>query len=257
MTRVRLIAALLFVCAAAPPPDTSGLGFDPHLGARLPFDAVVRNEWGTAETLGVVARGLPVLLLLGYFRCPNLCGVARAEALAAVDLSGLRAGRDFSLIMLSIDPAETAADAVAAKQSALARFSATPGAAQWRFLTASHETIDAVSNAAGFRYRADPALGQFLHPAGLVILRPDGVIASYLLVVAYEPGALRSAVLRAGQGAIAQAISPVLLLCFHYDGETGRYTFAVYRALSVMAALTVLTVGTTLFVAHRRPRLPR
>ena len=69
----------------------------------------------------------------------------------------------------------------------------------------------------------------------------------------YAPGALRAAVERARAGVSAFA-QPVLLLCFHFDATTGRYTLATLKVLRLAGALTVLTIGGTLWVAHRRGR---
>ncbi|HYZ64739.1 MAG TPA: SCO family protein, partial [Acetobacteraceae bacterium] len=241
---MRVLLLLLFLLAPMPlcaAPDTSGLRFEGRLGAQLPMDAPLRDETGRPVTLGAVAGGLPLVLALGYFHCPGLCGLVREDALGALDRSGLRPGTDYRLLILSIDPDETPGDAANAKEGALARY-ADPGA-NWRFLTAAAPSVQAITAAAGFRYRFDPALKQFLHPAGLVIASPAGVISSYLPGLGHSPGELRAAVLRAGQGGLASALSPVLLLCFHFDPQTGRYNLAVSRALSVMAALTALTLG--------------
>jgi protein SCO1 len=61
-------------------------------------------------------------------------------------------------------------------------------------------------------------------------------------------------VLKAGTGAIAQASLPVLLLCFHYDPATGRYTLAIEKVLRVMAGLTVVTLAGLLVALHRTRR---
>jgi protein SCO1 len=111
-----------------------------------------------------------------------------------------------------------------------------------------------VEQSVGFRARFDPALRQFLHPAGLVILTAQGAVSSYLLGVGYRPGDLRAAVTRAGEGGLAKAALPVLLLCFHYDPVTGRYTLAVTRLLQLAAGITVLTLGGTIALALRRER---
>ena len=54
-----------------------------------------------------------------------------------------------------------------------------------------------------------------------------------------------------------QMLQPILLLCFHYDQVTGRYTLAVMRVLQLGAAITVLVVGGTIMLALRRERRPR
>src|SRR5207302_7583870 len=128
---------------------------------------VRRDERGGPLRFGSVLGGTPLILGPGYFHCPNLCGVVRDDLLSALERAGLRAGADYRLLVLSIDPDETPADAAAAKEGALSRYP-DPGAERdWRFLTAPQAGIDAIASAAGFRSRFDPALKQFLHPAGI------------------------------------------------------------------------------------------
>ena len=43
----------------------------------------------------------------------------------------------------------------------------------------------------------------------------------------------------------------MLLLCFHFDAATGRYTLAVEKLLRIAAVLTALSIGGTLWLAHR------
>src|SRR5439155_943811 len=50
------------------------VGLAPHPGARLPLDAVFRDEAGEAAPLGRWLEGRPVVLSLVYFGCPMLCG---------------------------------------------------------------------------------------------------------------------------------------------------------------------------------------
>jgi protein SCO1 len=65
---------------------------------------------------------------------------------------------------------------------------------------------------------------------------------------------VRLGVTRASTGSIAARALPVLLLCFHFDPTTGRYTLAVLKLLKLGAGLTVLVIGGTLFLAFRRER---
>jgi protein SCO1/2 len=50
---------------------------------------------------------------------------------------------------------------------------------------------------------------------------------------------------------------PILLLCFHYDPTTGRYSLAIIRILQLGGGLTILAVGGTIMLAMRRERHPR
>ena len=248
-----LLAAALLLCASAQaaPEEAAAFAWQMHQGATIPLSAVLHDESGLKLPLSAAFAGRPVILDLGYFHCPTLCGIVRADLLAALTASGLVGGVNYQLISLSIDPAETADDAAAAKAADLAQAPSTTGAG-WHYVIGTAADVAAIAQAVGFRFRYDPVFKQYLHPTGIVVLTKDGVISSYVQGVGYSGGDLRAAVLRAGTGGIAQASLPILLLCFHFDSTTGRYTLAIEKVLRLAGALTVLTVGGLLFLLHRK-----
>jgi protein SCO1/2 len=249
-----LLIAVPRLAFGASMPDFSGLAYEQKLGSQLPLQEAFRDEAGRSIRLSDLSGGKPLILVLGYFHCPNLCSVVRADLFDALHASGMTAGRDYSLVALSIDPSETSADATAAKADDLQRYP-VPGAEQnWHFLTGTAEAVEAVAQAVGFHDRFDPALKQFVHPVGIVFATPAGVVSSYLLGVGYQPGDVRLGVTRAELGSIAAAALPVLLLCYHYDPTTGQYTLAIMKLLRLAAVITALTVAGTLFLAFRRDR---
>lgn len=251
----------LLVLLVAPPfadaastPDLSGIAYEQKPGAQIPVQGTFRDDTGRMVRLDDLLEGKPLVLALGYFRCPNLCSVVRADLFAALRASGMLAGRDYALVALSIDPSETRADAAAAKAADLQRYP-VPGAAQnWHFLTGTFDAVQAVANAVGFHERFDPELKQFAHPVGVVFATPTGAVSSYLLGVGYQPADVRLGVTRAASGSIAAAALPVLLLCYDYNPVTGRYTLAIMKLLRLAAAITVATVAGVLFLAFRREK---
>jgi protein SCO1/2 len=256
MTRPRavVLTALLLTLSAggtqAAINDPADYAWRTAPGATIPLGFALRDEAGHQVHLGDFFGTRPVILDLGYYHCPSLCGVVRADLLNALQTSGLRGGHDYQVVALSIDPAETPRDAGEARQADLAQATfATP--ADWHYLTGDHTAIAAVESAIGFRAEYDAQLREFLHPAGLVVLTPAGVISGYVLGVGYTGGDLRAAVTRAGAGGIAKAVLPVLLLCFHFDSTTGRYTLAIVKVLRLMGAITVLSIAALLLVLHR------
>ena len=247
-----LLALLLLPVAACAADDLTAYGWQQHPGSQLKLETGLRDEAGRAFSLSGAFGGPPVILDLDYYHCPSLCGVVRHDLFNALHNSGLTAGRDYRLVSLSIDPAETAADAAQAKLSDLAYASITDGTG-WHYLIGSAEAVAAIADTVGFRDRYDEPLKQFLHPAGIVVLTGAGVVSSYLLGVGFTAGDLRAALLRAGDGGVAQASLPILLLCFHYDALTGRYTLAVEKVLRLMAGLTVVTMIGLFVVLQRQP----
>ncbi|MBE7200308.1 MAG: SCO family protein, partial [Parafilimonas terrae] len=105
-----------------------------------------------------------------------------------------------------------------------------------------------------FKSRYDVQLKQFLHPAGIVALTAEGLVSRYVLGVGYRAGDVRAAIATASTGGIAKAALPILLLCFHYDEATGRYSLAIMKVLRLAGALTILVMGTVLIMAFRRNR---
>jgi protein SCO1/2 len=248
-----VLSGLVLSAAARADNFADGLEWRQHPGARLDPAIRLRDEAGHAVVLESAFGGAPVILDLGYYHCPSLCSVVRGDLHRALRDSGLRAGSDYVLVALSIDPAEQPADAASAKAADLATDPDADPAA-WHYLTGKADAIAAVGEAVGFRARYDNWYRQFMHPSGLVVLDGSGAVNGYLLGVGYGAGDLRAAVLRAGSGGAAQAALPVLLLCFHFDPTTGRYTLAVEKLLRVMGVLTVVTLGGLMAVLHRRRR---
>ena len=236
----------------AAPPDLGGIVYEQRLGGALPMTRHFREQDGHDVRLGDLVRDRPTVLALGYFACPSLCGLIRDDLFAALAQSGLRAGADYQLVFLSIDAAETASDAATAMRSDLRDYPSPGEAAGWHFLTGWPDDIAAVEDAVGYRSRYDLSLKQFIHPAGLVFLTPGGRVSGYLLGVGYAAGDVRAGLVRAREGGIARATLPILLVCFHYDATTGRYSLAVVKLLRLAGGLTVAMIAALLLLLRRR-----
>jgi protein SCO1/2 len=250
---IRLLALFMLICAA-PVCAATGLGgfaYDQRVGAHLPLAAPFRDATGRAVTLQEALAHRPTILVLGYFHCPNLCGLVRDDLMQA--LSRLDAPSRYSLVVLSIDPSETPADARSAQQQDADRLASV---ADGHYLTGSAQAVRAVTDAVGLGDRFDAADKQFLHPAGIVFLTGSGTVSCYLLGLGYQPSDVGLGLSRAAKGLTARAL-PILLLCFHYDAATGRYTLAIVRILQLAAVITILTVGGTVALALRRERRSR
>ncbi len=249
-----LFITLLLAITPAMADDLSAFAFDQRPGALVPIDQQLQAEDGHPVTLREAGHGRPILLVLGYFHCPNLCGVVRDDVFNALSRSRLGAARDYELIAVSIDPAESPADAVRAKGDDMGRYPLSNAGEGWHFLTAGASGTASLQAAIGFKSRFDAATAQFLHPSGLVFLTPAGTVSSYLLGVGYETADLERGVREASAGIVGPVASAVLLLCFHYDPATGRYSLAVTKLLRIGSALAALAIGAALATAHLRDR---
>lgn len=229
--------------APPPPPDlTQRAGFDQRLGARLPMDARFLDADGKPVDLRTLAGGKPLLLALGYYRCPNLCDVVLnglAHTLAGLDLAP---GRDFAVAFVSIDPAETPADARHTR-AMLERMHPDAHVRHWQFLTGDPSGIGTLAHAVGFRYFYDAGLHQYAHAAGLVVITPDGKVAQYFFGVSWPPASLRLALVGASHGRLGSLVDRLVLLCCGYDPTTGRYSLAIGRSMQVLGVAFVLALA--------------
>lgn len=251
MKGMLVLLALVLAPAGARAGELAALAFTQRPGAPLPLDAPLVDETGAATSLRGAAGGLPLVIVPGYFRCPNLCGTVRADALSALARSGLTVGRDYALAAVTIDPAEAAATAAEVRRDELARYALPGDAGRVHYLTGPAASLGAVAEAEGFHARYDAKLCQFMHPAGLVVATPGGTVSGYVLGVGFAPDTLAQAVAQARRGGVSPIAQAVLLLCFHFDETTGRYTPAVMKLLRLGGGITVLTLGGVLWLAHR------
>jgi protein SCO1/2 len=251
MIAIALLILALLCPHAGMANDLSTFAYDQRPGNQLPLATQFVDRDGNTISLGQALGHRPTILAVGYFRCPNLCGLVRNDLMNA--LSRLDTNRRYNLVVLSIDPTETPDDARFARTADLARFDHPAETKDWHYLTGSAASIKAVAEAVGFKSRYDTAGKQFLHPAGLVFLTSTGTVSSYLLGLGYQPSDVGLGLTRAANGVTARAL-PILLLCFHYDPTTGRYTLAIMRVLQLGAALTILAIGGTVTLALRRER---
>lgn len=242
------------LATAAPTLDQNAIAYQQRLGAKIPLQGMFRDNTGATIRLAELAEGRPMIFILGYFHCPNLCSLSRADLIDALLEAQLSDQRDYALIVVSLNSSETSADAFAAKASDLERRPEARAFRNWQFLTGKDEDVAAVSDALGFHYRADMSGQQFAHPTGVVFATSDGIISSYLLGVGYRAEDVERAVALAARGEVAFPASPVLLLCYDFDPATGRLTLAVVKLLQLVAGVTTFLVATALFVAFRPTR---
>lgn len=234
------------------PSAFADLAFAQHPGAQVPLGVALRDEQGRAVRLGDYVHGLPVVLVLEYLHCPNLCGLVLgnlAQALQGLTHAAMQAGRDYEVVAVSIDPHETPADARAAHGKYGARFGET---AHWHLLTGDAAAVRTIADAVGFRYRYDGSIGQYAHAAGVTILSPSGRVSRYILGLDYRPLDLRLGLVEASAGEVSAPASQLLLLCYCYDPQTGRYSLAVHRLLQGAGLLTVMVIAVPLYRALRR-----
>ncbi len=256
--RAVALAALVLGLAAplagdeARPPALRDVGVDQHPGATLPLDLAFRDESGRTIALRDYFDGKPVLLSLVYFGCPMLCGQSLNGLAASLKALSIAPGREFTLLAVSFDPRDTPAVASGKKASVLSRYGRLDTAAGWHFLVGDQAAIDRLTRAVGFRYTFDAASGQFAHVPAAIVATPGGTISRYFYGIEPAPRDLRLGLVEASAGKIGTAVDQLLLFCYHYDPATGKYGATVMGAVRAGGALTLLALGSFLFLSWRR-----
>ena len=233
--------------------------FEQRLGDALPLDTRFTDETGRQVRLGdVVGRGKPVVVAFVYFQCPMLCTQVMNGISSALKAVPFTPGLDFEVVLISFDPRDTPAAAAEKKRAHLAYWSSEATASAWHFLTGDEASIRRATSAAGFSYRWDEVTGQFAHVSGILVATPDGRLSRYFYGVEYSPKELRMALVESGEGRVGSAIDELLLYCYHYDPESGRYGVVVMNLVRLGGAITVLLMAGFMLVMYRRDaRTPR
>jgi protein SCO1/2 len=240
--------------ANAVPRALQGIGFDQNIDQHIPLDTTFRDESGATVRLADYFGKRPVVLVFAYYDCPMLCTQVIHGLSSALGVLSLLPGRDFEIVTVSFNPADTPAAAAAKKAVYLERYKEPGAGAAWHFLTGDEAEIDRLTRAAGFRYAWDADTRQFAHPSGIIVLTPDGRLARYLFGIEYGPRDLRFAIVEASAGKVGSVVDSLLLYCYHYDPTMGRYGLVVMRAIRLAGAATVLALGAFIMVMLRRER---
>jgi protein SCO1/2 len=236
------------------PAGLEGVGIEQRLDEAVPADLAFLDETGKQVRLGDYFGTRPVILVLAYFRCPMLCTQVLNGLADRLRYVRLEPGKDFEIVCVSFDPADTPAMASAKKASYLEHYGRPETAAGWHFLTGDQQSIDRLTEAVGFRYRFDPANSQFAHGSTVMLLTPAGRLARYFMALGYSARDLQLGLIEASQNQIGSPAQQLMLYCFTFDGASGKYTFSILNLVRAGGAITVLLLCTTFFVAWRHSR---
>jgi protein SCO1/2 len=233
------------------PPRLENVGIEQHLDAQVPPDLMFLDDTGKTVRLGDYFGRKPLILNLVYYNCTMLCGEALAGLASAMRLVKFDVGNEFDVVTVSFDPRETPEMAAAKKKDYVARYGRANAAAGWHFLTGQPASINALTRVVGFQYQYDPKSNQYAHATAIMVLTPQGRISRYFYGVDFPPKDLRMGLVEASQGKIGNAVDAVLLYCYHYNPETGKYGAMVANILRLAAAVTILIMGIFLFILWR------
>lgn len=270
MSRTKLAAAVLILLAlragvradegdAPPILREVTLRHKDKLNSQVPLDADFRDEQGQTVTLSDCMAGKTTVLVLAYYKCPKLCNLVLNDLAAGLkdvlNRTSWQLGEQLNVVTVSFDDRETPELAAAKKESYMKEYRLANMEQGWHFLTGRQQSILRLANAVGFQFRYDPKNDLFAHPACIMILTPEGKVSRYFLGLADKTFArdLRLGLEEASEHKIGTPVTDrIVLSCFFYDPETGKYTMTVLNLVRAAGIVTVAIVGSALFVIWRR-----
>jgi protein SCO1/2 len=228
-----------------------------HLNAQLPLNAQFVDDTGAPVSLGKYFDGKhPVVLSMVYYNCPMLCSEEMDGLTSALMMVHLTPGKDFQVVLISIDPSETPELAAKKKAFYLKRYGHPETADGWHFLTGKPAAIDAMTRAVGFGYvrtaGPDGRMDQFAHASSIEIATPQGRVAQYYLGVEYSPKDVLLGLIDASGNKIGSPVANILTYCYRYDPENNRHSLIVARVVQLGGIVTVASLGGFIFLMFRR-----
>lgn len=257
MRLVVLVLALLVTRANAEPARPAILqrvGLDTRAGNQVPPELWFSSTEGRRVQLGELFDGeRPVLLVLTYVRCKMLCSLVLRGTIDVVRAMKPELGRDYRVVMVSIDPSEDLASAAARKRDIVAELGHGDG---WTYLVGAEHSIRALAASLGFEYALDPRTDQFAHPAVVFVLTPTGSISTWIPGTQFDPHQITTALAVAKLGGIATPSSQSILSCFMFDPALRAHRDLIERYLKIGGAsiflLLVSFVGLLILWERKR-----
>jgi protein SCO1/2 len=239
-----------------PPALLDGVSIAQRLNEQLPLNLAFTDDAGKAVRLADYFGKKPAILALVYYRCPMLCSEELDGLTSALQMVRYVPGKDFNVVVVSIDPSEGPDLAAAKKRSYLKRYGKPETANGWHFLTGTQPNIDALTQAVGFKYVKIAVPGsnqvQYAHASAIQIVTPEGKLAQYYMGVEYSPKDMLLGLDEASSNRIGSPVDNILTYCYHYDPQTNTHSLIVARVVQLGGFLTLVLLGGFMTIMFRR-----
>lgn len=226
-----------------------------RIGAQIDPDLSFVDERGYPFQLAQWFPGQqPVVLLLGYYSCPAMCGQVLEAAFDALSDVDLQPGTDYRILNVSIDPKETPEIAAARKLKFLPKLKKTGGDDAWHLLVGDESNIKQLADSIGFRYYWSEHTNQFAHPPALVFLTPQGKVSRVIVNTWFAPRDVRLALVEASEGTLGSFWDQVQLNCLTFDPRTNSYSLTAMTVMRIGGVITVVALAFMIWFMLRRER---
>lgn len=232
-------------------PMSMKINEDNYLGKEVP-DIKIIDENGKEVSLRELTQK-PLILLLIYYGCPNICPLLGEGLASALNGIGeLKPGVDYNVLVLSFNKDDTSDDAYD-YHSELKERTRYDGIARWVFATAGEENIRAITEAVGYRFFKNED-NMFVHPTVYIFLSPEMKITRYIFGTMPDSFSVRLALLESIKGITGKVpfSSRITLACYKYDPKTRSYMLNLPFLFGSMGFLMALMTGMVSLIVYRK-----
>lgn len=261
LTLVALCLVPLASSLGHAPVSTQPIGIEERIGQTVPHDIVLSDEHGREVTLGDLIKR-PTIVTLVYYSCDRFCPQLLAGLAAALPQLGLTAVKDYQVMTVSFDEADTPALARDLKRNYFKAMGRPFPEDAWRFLSGDRENIKKLCAAVGFTCRKEH--DGFAHPVALIILSPERRITRYIHVtkfaygveypITFSPIGLAQALTDASQGKVGAASGKEFLYCFPHEPYRQRVFYHILAAVGAGTIIGLALLFVYLALSGRKPR---
>jgi protein SCO1/2 len=238
------------------PSVLDGVGIEQRLNTPLPLNLTFTDDQGKQVQLASYFGKRPAILALVYYQCPMLCSEELNGLTGALQMVKYTPGKDFNVLVISIDPTEGTDLAAAKKRTYVKRYGKSETADGWHFMTGTQANIDALTKAVGFRYVKIPSPDgkqtQYAHASSIQIVTSGGKLAQYYMGVEYSPKDLLLGLNEASSNRIGSPVDNILTYCYHYDPQTNKHSLVVARVVQLGGAVTLVMLGGFMLAMFRK-----
>jgi protein SCO1 len=248
----------LGAAAQSTPAFLKNAGISQNLGNQLPLSDRFLDSSGADVSLGTYFEHRPVVVALVYYKCKMLCPQVLSGLSKTLRQVGFIPGKDYDIVVASIDPMDTPADGAAEKARFLDSLGTPNAGSSVHFLTGPQASITDLASATGFNYvrmaGPDGKMDQFAHSSVIMIATPDGRMSKYLFGIDYQPRDVRLAVIQASSHHIGSLSDMILIYCCNYSPSAGKYTVSILRVMGLAAMGSLFMLVALLYGISRKPK---
>lgn len=218
------------------------LGVNEKLGQMVPLDLTFIDEQSNKVTLKEMMDGKPTIITLNYFRCAGICTPQLDDLSRTLTKLDLAENTDYKVLTISFAEDETPELAAAKRKNHLHAIQRDYVQDAWHFLIGENNSSAVLASKVGFSYEktVSPAgVVDYIHPAALIILSPEGKVTRYLNGIDQLPFDVKMALVEASEGRVGPTIAKTLLYCFSYDPVGKKYIFVWEKVAATVMLIIV------------------